>query len=269
MTPTRDSLIYSIIGISLVRLTFLPFINYNILIIVELKNLKVYLSLHGCALTHSMVNYSQALERHQVKDTVNTENAPISRRLYLTEATTKTFLLIPIYFVILISYLFTAKKHLHRLINLRLWFQIKILIYYIAESVVWFLRLEIVFQWGFPKYFRFLRAKKLYVCCLHVENESGWRFQIVYHLYYVIKKQKSKSKDIFVSKNVLTIKQISSKVRSKTNNGKLPNDDFNFFSGLTEGKKKCSRICHKPEFLFGIFYIFRCLRSLYEKYVSR
>jgi len=107
-------------------------------------------SLHGCALTHSMVNYTKAiLDRadsggdfipssrrttYTYENNNNNSNNMPSNKSALSsiesflqlidqllvpavETTTKTCLLIPIYFVILISYLFTLKNYMNKLIK--------------------------------------------------------------------------------------------------------------------------------------------------------
>ena len=121
---------------------------------------EIYFSLHGCALTHSMVNYTKAIVHradsggefipsssstntytyennknnsvNNVNNNVNNNNnMPSSNKSALSSiesflqlidqllvpAGTKTCLLIPIYFVILISYLFTFKNYMNKLIK--------------------------------------------------------------------------------------------------------------------------------------------------------
>lgn len=63
-------------------------------------------SLHGCALTHSMVRYAEVLDGNRIK----TKKSPFI-------ATTRACINIPILYVFLLSYLFTTKK----LINKILW----------------------------------------------------------------------------------------------------------------------------------------------------
>ena len=110
---------------------------------------EMYFSLHGCALTHSMVNYTKAIVHradsggefipsssstnytHENNNVNNNNNMPSSNKSALSSiesflqlidqllvpAGTKTCLLIPIYFVILISYLFTFKNYMNKLIK--------------------------------------------------------------------------------------------------------------------------------------------------------
>jgi len=68
--------------------------------------LLLLISLHGCALTHSMVRYAEVLDGNRIK----TKKSPFL-------ATTRACINIPILYVFLLSYLFTTKK----LINKILW----------------------------------------------------------------------------------------------------------------------------------------------------
>lgn len=67
--------------------------------------LLLLISLHGCALTHSMVRYAEVLDRNQNQSNSST----------LTTAT-RFCLHIPIFYVFLLSYLFTIKKFVNKVL---------------------------------------------------------------------------------------------------------------------------------------------------------